>query len=187
MWGDFVAKVKRAATYFLEPGPENTDEVLAAVEERLAEGGIDTVVVASTSGRTGKKFAEALKGKAKVIAVSHEKMDTKLKEAIVKAGGTAIDESHLPFHVRGIDDVRKTLYILGQGFKVAVEVILITVDKGVLEPYKDVIGVAGTGEGADTAIIARSTSSKEAFGKDSSKKLEVREIICMPLKKEWWD
>ncbi len=70
---------------------------------------------------------------------------------------------------------------------VAAEVILFAVDKGVLEPYNDGIGVAGTSEGADTAIVARAPSTKEAFSDDSSKKLEVREVVAMPMKKEWWD
>jgi hypothetical protein len=76
---------------------------------------------------------------------------------------------------------------LGQGFKVAVEVILIAADKGVIELYKDVIGVGGTGEGSDTAIVARATRTKEMFSADKSKKLEIREVLAMPLKKMWWD
>jgi len=179
--------IERVTTYFTEPGPGDTDRVVKAVAARVREGDVETVVVASTSGRTGVRFAEALRGKAKLIAVSHEKMDPDLKEKIAKLGGIAIDGTHLPLHTRGMGPVRNTLYILGQGFKVAVEVILIAVDKGVLEPYNDVIGVAGTSEGADTAIVARATSTKEAFSDDSSKKLEVREAIAMPMKKYWWD
>jgi len=182
-----MSAIERVMTYFIEPGPEDTDGVVKAAARRVREGDVKTVVVASTSGRTGVRFAEALRGKAQVIAVSHEKMDPDLKEKIAALGGVAIDGTHLPLHTRGIGPVRKTLYILGQGFKVAVEVILIAVDNGVLEPYNDVIGVAGTGEGADTAIVARATSTKEAFGDESSKKLEVREVVAMPLKKEWWD
>jgi len=82
--------------------------------------------------------------------------------------------------------VRNTLYILGQGFKVAVEVILIAADKGLIELCKSVIGVGGSGKGADTAIVAKSTTTNEIFSEDSSKKLEVRDIIAMPLKKKWW-
>jgi len=145
------------------------------------------VVVASTSGRTGLKFAETLKGKAKLIAISHEEMEPKLKEDIIRLGGMAADKTHLPFHEGNMDDVRNTFYTLGQGFKVAVEVILIATDKGLTKPYKDVIGVAGTDRGSDTAIVARATSTKEVFNKDVEKKLEIREIIAMPLKKKWWD
>ena len=182
-----MVKVEKTSVYFVKPGTENTDEVIKAVAERLKEGDVKTVVVASTSGQTGVKFAEALKDKAKVIAVSHENMNPKLKEKIGKLGGYAADETHLPLHEKGIDDVRNSFYVLGQGFKVAVEVILIAADRGLIERYKDVIGVAGTGGGADTAIVARSTPTKEIFSKDSKKRLEVNEIIAMPLKKTWWD
>jgi len=179
--------VKRLVTYFEEPGPQNTESAIEAVARRIEEGGVDTVVVASTSGRTGVKFAEALKGKAKVVAVSHERMDPQLKRKITELGGVAIDGTHLPLHEKGMDDVRNAFYTLGQGFKVAVEVILIAADKGVIELYKDVIGVGGTGEGSDTAIVARATRTKEMFSADKSKKLEIREVLAMPLKKMWWD
>ncbi|MBO3754644.1 MAG: hypothetical protein FGF53_07210 [Candidatus Brockarchaeota archaeon] len=64
-----MVKKEKFTVYFTEPGPENTDEVLKAVARRIEEGDIKTVVVASTSGKSGVKFARALKGKAKVIAV----------------------------------------------------------------------------------------------------------------------
>ncbi len=179
--------INRFVAYFEEPGPQNTEGVIEAVSRRVEEGDIDTVVVASTSGRTGVKFAEALKGKAKVVAVSHERMDPQLKRKITELGGVAIDGTHLPLHEKGMDDVRNAFYTLGQGFKVAVEVILIAADKGVIELYKDVIGVGGTGEGSDTAIVARATRTKEMFSADKSKKLEIREVLAMPLKKMWWD
>lgn len=179
--------VKRLVVYFEEPGPQNTGDVIEAVARRVEEGGIDTVVVASTSGRTGVKFAEALKGKAKVVAVSHEMMEPQLKRRIVELGGVAVDGTHLPLHEKGMDDVRNAFYTLGQGFKVAIEVILIAADKGAIEPYRDVIGVGGTGEGSDTAIVARATTTRDMFSADKQKKLEVREILAMPLKKAWWD
>jgi len=185
--GGCLVKFEKVSIYFAEPGPENTDEVMKAVAKRIEKGDIKTIVVASTSGDTGVKFANVLKGKANVIAVSHKEMEPDLKEKIINLGGTAVDKTHLPLHKVGMDDVRNTLRILGQGLKVAVEVILIATDKGLIKPYKDVIGVGGTGKGADTVIVARSTTSKEVFSGDSSKKLEVREIIAMTLKKKWWD
>ena len=181
-----MSKVERPSLYFKRPGPKNTDDVLRAVMRRLEEGDIKTVVVASTSGKTGVKFARALKGRANVVVISHEKMRPKLKEEIMKFGGKAVDETHLPLHKRGMDKVRNAFYALGQGFKVAVEVILIATDKGIIRPYEDVIGVGGSGIGSDTAIVARATKTREMFSDDKKKKLEVREIIAMPLKKKWW-
>lgn len=179
--------INRVVAYFEEPGPQNTEGVIEAVVRRVEEGGIDTFIVASTSGRTGVKFAEALRGKAKVVAVSHERMDPQLKKRIVELGGVAVDGTHLPLHERGMDDVRNAFYTLGQGFKVAVEVVLIAADMGIIELYRDVIGVGGTGEGSDAAIVARATRTKEMFSADKSKKLEIREVLAMPLKKMWWD
>lgn len=59
-------------------------------------------------------------------------------------------------------------------------------EKGLIKPYEDVIGVAGSDRGSGTAIVAKATTSKDAFGEDKKKKLEVREIVAMPLKKRWY-
>ena len=181
-----MVKIERATVYFSDPGPRNTENVIKAVLERIRESDLKEVIVASTSGWTGVKFAEALKNEARVIAVSHEKMRLGFKDKIAEAGGIAVDGTHLPLHEAGMDDVRRALYILGQGFKVAVEVILIAADKGLIELYRDVIGVGGSGSGADTAIVAKATRTNEIFSRDRKKKLEVREVIAMPLKKKWW-
>lgn len=181
-----MTEIKKSIIYFKNYGPENTDEVIKAVYERIKEKDVNTVIVASTSGETGLKFAKALKDIAKVVAVSYEKMNPKFKEEVIKLGGIAIDETRLPLHGKGMDDIRNAFYTLGQGFKVAIEVILIAADEGVINLYEDVIGVGGTDRGADTAIVARSTTTKEIFSKDKNKRLEVREIIAMPLKKMWW-
>lgn len=104
-----MVKVERTVVYFSELGPTNTEDVINAILNRLQEGDLEEVVVASTSGQTGVKFAEALKGKAKVTAVSYKKMRETFKDRIIEAGGTAIDNTHLPLHEKGMDDVRKTV------------------------------------------------------------------------------
>jgi len=83
--------------------------------------------------------------------------------------------------------VRETLYSFGQGMKVAVEVALTAVSCGYLTPYEDVIGVGGSGKGADTAIVLRATYPASMFDKDPAKRLEIREIIAMPVSKKWWE
>lgn len=182
-----MVMIERKATYFTEPGPVNTENVIKAVANRIDEGDIKMVIVASTTGSTGVKFANAFKDKVKVLVVSHEKMNPKLKGEIIKLGGIAIDGTHLPLHEKNIDKVRNTLYAMGQGFKVAVEIALIAADKGALRPYEDVVSVAGTDRGADTALVLRATSTKEIFDKDYNKRLAIKEVIAMPLNKRWWD
>lgn len=181
-----MAKVEKIITYFETPGSENTEDVIRAVGKRVKEGDVKTVIVASTSGATGLKFAKALKGIAEVITVSHETMDSENKREIVGLGAKALDKTHLPLETRRREAVKNSYYTLGQGFKAAVEVILIAADKAAVALYKDVIGVGGTDRGSDTAIVARATTSKDAFGEDRERKLEIREVLAMPLKKMWW-
>ena len=181
-----MSAVKRTVEYFTDPGSQNTENVIEAVKNRIRSGGVKTIVVASSSGETGEKFAWELKGAAAVIAISHGEMNAIHKRQITEYGGKPVDKTHLALHAKGMDDVRKSFYTFGQGFKVAVEVILIAADKGEISLYEDVIGVGGTGRGADTAIIARATTSKEIFTENERKKLEIREILAMPLKKHWW-
>jgi len=181
-----MSVVERKVEYFTNPGLKNTEKVIESIKNRIRDGGVRTVVVASTSGETGVKFAKALKGVAAVVAISHEKMNPTYRQQIIECEGKALDKTHLPLHADGMDDVRKSFYTLGQGFKVAVEVILIAADKGAINLYEDVIGVGGTGNGSDTAIVARATTSKEIFDRDEDKKLEIREILAMPLEKYWW-
>ncbi|UCD40368.1 MAG: hypothetical protein JSV87_02215 [Candidatus Bathyarchaeota archaeon] len=178
--------VERKVEYFRNPGSQNSESVIEIVRNRIEGNGIRTVVVASTSGETGVKFAKALRGIAAVVVVSHEEMKTAFKLQIREYGGKAVDQTHLPLHVKGMDDTRKSFYTFGQGFKVAVEVILIAADRGMIDLYKDVLGVGGTGRGADTAIIARASRSVDIFVNDKDKKLEIREILAMPLNKHWW-
>jgi hypothetical protein len=170
--------------YFTSYGSQNTERTIEIVKNRVEKDNIKTVVVASMSGETGVTFSKALKDLA--IVVSHKEMNSSYKQQIIKLGGKAVDKTHLALHMEGMDDVRESFRTFGQGFKVAVEVILIAADKGEVNLYEDVISVGGTGKGADTAIIARATPTKEIFSKDENKKLEIREILAMPLKKKWW-
>lgn len=178
--------VVKQIVYFREPGPENTDVVLDCVLRRVKEGDIKTVVVASTSGETGVKFAKSLKELCNVIVVSYEEMKREFKEEILRFGGKPLDKTHLPLHARGMDAIRNSFYTLGQGFKVCVEVVLIASDLDALNIGEDVIAVAGTDRGSDTAIVARACKTSDIFSKDKSKRLEIREILAMPLKKMWW-
>lgn len=63
----------RMVHYFEDCGPKNTDPTIDAVIERVQEGGIQGIVVASMSGWTAIKVAQRLKVaglKRKVICVT---------------------------------------------------------------------------------------------------------------------
>ena len=70
--------------------------------------------------------------------------------------------------------VRETLYRFCQGLKVAVEVAIMAADAGLLDTTRDAIAIAGTDEGADTAIVLRPACGLQF------KKLRIREILAKP-------
>ncbi len=194
---------------FEKPGEVNTDLVAEAVNKHIERSGIRDLVVASSSGVTALEFAKVLKDQARIICVSESAfrkemgsewpcMDEKVKAELEMLGVIVLDKAPYVLHGNIYDDslykaptaelaFRDTLYAFGQGMKVAVEVVLSAVDCGVLEPYKDVVGVGGSGRGADTAVVVRSTFPSMVFSKDREKRLEIREILAMPLAKKWWD
>ena len=56
-----MSVVERKVEYFTNSGLKNTEKVIESIKNRIRNGGVRTVVVASTSGETGVKIAKALK------------------------------------------------------------------------------------------------------------------------------
>jgi len=200
-----LGKIVREDCYFTEPGPENLGDVVDAVEHRVDQTGIRHVVVASHSGKTALVFAERLKGKAKVVCVSGRPprrdrgrewptISPKNRKRLEELGVVVLDR--IPYalestvlrenrwNIPSADRVVvETLYMFGSGMKVAVQVVLTATSSGYVEPYEDVIGVGGTGGGADTAIVMKSGYAIRMFSENPEYRPEVKEIIAMPLKK----
>lgn len=201
--------IKRQVYYFDEPGKGNTQWVIEAVSQRLKLGGIKKVIIASTSGKTAVEFARSLKDKAELVCVSEAPyrrewgeqwpcLKQTFRRELEKLGVAIVDNAPYVLHSSVLEAakwpntspeqlVKETLYSFGQGMKVAVEVALTAVSCGYVTPYEDVIGVGGSSKGADTAIVLRATYPASLFDKDPAKRLEVREVIAMPISKKWWE
>jgi len=200
---------ERPVYYFEEPGAENTGWVIEAVSRRLEGGEVSKVIIASSSGNTAVEFARSLRGRAELTCVSEAPyrrewgeewpcLKEEFRQELERLGVTIIDRVPYIFHSSILESskdsgafpervVRETLYSFGQGMKVAVEVALTAVSCGYVTPYEDVIGVGGSGKGADTAIVLRATYPASLFDKDPVKRLEIREVIAMPICKKWWE
>lgn len=50
----------------------------------------------------------------------------------------------------------------------------------------NIISIAGSDRGADTAIVARTTFSSLMFSRDSAQRFQIMEIIAMPRVKKWY-
>lgn len=180
--------------YFEKPGVENTEEVLRIAKARAEELGIKTIVVATTVGATAVRAVEVFQG-MKVIAVTHV---TGMKEANIQEfteenrqkvesnGGIVLTTAHAftgidgamrkKFNMHLIGDViANTLRILGQGMKVVPEIAMMAADAGVVRTDEDVIAIAGTGRGADTAVVLKPVNTSDFFA------IRVKEILCKPL------
>jgi hypothetical protein len=180
---------------FEKAGKQNTDATLRITKERALALGIKQIVVASSHGYTARK-AHALFASAgiQVIAVSichswesegwvmsaEERAGLEELGVIVHTGihalgdgvGSAFSEK---FGGRAPEEiVRDTLYRFSQGMKVAVECLLMVADAGLLDMGQEVIAIAGTSDGADTAIVC-----KPAYPR-TFHKLEIREVLAKP-------
>ena len=72
--------------------------------------------------------------------------------------------------------IASALRILGQGVKVCVEIACMALDAGLIPYGEEIISVAGSGHGADTACVIVPAHSHHFFD------TVVKEIICMPRK-----
>ena len=179
--------------YFDSPGAENTVETLKLAKARAEELGIKKVVVATTTGDTGVKAAEEFKG-YKVFVVTHtagfmapgaQELTPENRGKIENLGAEIFTGAHafggishavrktFNTHVLG-DFMANTLRMLGQGIKVAIEISIMSADAGLISPDEEVIAIAGTFRGADTAIVLKPAHAHDAFS------LRVKEIICKP-------
>ncbi|HNS14901.1 MAG TPA: pyruvate kinase alpha/beta domain-containing protein [Syntrophorhabdaceae bacterium] len=176
-----------------EAGRENTDDTLEIAFEYAVKNNIRDIVVASTWGDTAEKIAARYNVKDfNVVVVTHNtgfgeegKQDFPfgLKQELTNKGvrvhtgtmvlrslGTAIREQ------TGYSEqilVANTLRMFCQGVKVCVEIVAMAADAGLI-PFSDVVAIAGTGRGADTACLIRANSSNNFF------KIKIREIIVKP-------
>jgi len=150
-------------------------------------------VVASTCGETGAAAAKLLKSYNVVVVTHHtgfSKLGTQeLKEehrkSILESGVKIFTGTHALSSaeravrkkfgtMQPLELMANTLRLMGEGTKVCVEIVLMVADAGLIPVDRDVIAVAGTGKGADTALVIKPANASRFFD------LRMREIIAKP-------
>ncbi|MCR4393915.1 MAG: hypothetical protein NUV31_06030 [Dehalococcoidales bacterium] len=176
--------------YFEKAGKENTETTLKLALERAKARGIKKIVLASTWGDTARQAAQLLAGSGlKLIIVPHQygfmaepeqHFPQQLKADLEKMGHE-VHFGTMVFHMEnllGVNISRALANLLRcfcQGMKVCVEILLMAADAGKIAEGESVIAVAGTGRGADTAVVALAASSNHIAD------FHITEIICKPL------
>lgn len=187
--------MKQSTVYFDKTGPENTGQVIDIVRERYSRGDIQAVVVASTTGATARAFKNALaKDRVKWVCVTEHAgfkggdenlFDRGIREELTAVGIPVVQASHVLSEIgrsisrtfqgtTHVEMIAHTLRLLGQGVKVGVEISVMAADAGVISVSRDIITVAGTGSGSDTAMVLRPAHMNSFFD------LAIREILAKP-------
>lgn len=176
--------------YFEKKGESNTSQTLAFVKERAQARGIKKIVLASTRGETAKAAAKAFEGSDVQLVVIPWQFgfgDTQpFPQELVtelQANGHQVHFGTMLFHTEDLygnktpRTMANLLRIFGQGTKVCVEIIMMACDGGCVEPGEQIIVMAGSATGADTAVVATASPSTKLTG------IRIHEIICKPLLK----
>jgi hypothetical protein len=185
--------VEKSILYYEEIGEKNTEKTFEASKSRAEELGIKDIVVASTRGGTALKALKVFKG-YNVVVVTHSagfrepgkiEMDDETLGKIKEAGGRVLTTGHAfagvsrainrKFNTLGPAElVANILRMFGQGMKVVVECAYMAADAGLLPMDGDIISIAGSGKGADTAVVLKPAHLQNMFD------LYVKEIIAKP-------
>ena len=158
--------------YFEKPGKGNTTEVIQLVKERAQARGINRFVVASTRGATARDFSEAVAGTEYRLVIVPWQYGFKGEEqpfpqdlvTEVREKNHQVHFGTMLFHTGDFygsgapQAMANILRTMGQGIKVCVEILLMACDGGCIRIGEKVIAVAGTGSGADTAVVYKGAS-----------------------------
>jgi hypothetical protein len=179
--------------YFEKQGRGNTERTLQIARARAEELGIRTILVATTGGATGVRAAEEFRG-FNVVVVTHstglrepnyQELTEENRRAIDAAGAKILTCQHAfggvgravrrKLGTHELDEIiAYTLRIFGEGMKVACEIALMAADAGLVRTDEPVMAIAGTGRGADTAVVLRPANAQDFFD------MRIMEILCKP-------
>jgi len=163
--------MQRAIEYFEERGQANTERTLELACQRAREAGIRSIVLASTRGYTAGKALEMCPGLDLVaVGIGRASFPTDQAERFQRTG-KLIFAHEIDYNYPS--DMQTAFRRFGQGTKVATEVVVCAVQTGLVEQGERVIGIGGSGRGADTALVVDASWD---FAD-----IHIAEIICKPV------
>lgn len=181
--------------YFAKKGAVNTDTALDIALACCDDRGIRKIVVASSTGKTALKLQAKAKPSIEIIAVTYGAGSRYQEEVKEFNGNRSLLEEKGVRIVKGIhalsatertfenkyksgfiplNVVADTLRMFSQGMKVCVEAAVMAAEHGFITAEEDVVVVAGSGHGADTAVVMRSGYAASMFD------TKFRAVLCMP-------
>ena len=183
--------------YFSSHGEVNTDETIRLARKRSEELGVSKIVVASETGLSALKALRVFRG-CEVIVVSSAAgtmvegsvigdlrigvSDDDVFNELVGGGAKVVRGTDPLWNIAAhtsVTDLGKLgmmfYRVICDGLHVCVTCVLEATDTGHLKKGEEVVALAGSFVGLDTAIVATACNSVNFFSD-----FEVNEIICKP-------
>jgi hypothetical protein len=156
-------------TYFETEGKGNIDKTLGLVKRVAEELGINTLVIASTTGFTAEKACETLHdlgASLTFVGTERSRFSSDILKKVEDKGYNVCFSREIPADYP--DAASPAFRRFSQGVKVAVQIAIIAAEKKLVSTEDDVIAIGKW----DTALIIKPS--------DKFAELKVRELICMP-------
>ena len=162
--------MQRSIEYFESSGRANTERTLALACKHARQVGIEQVVLASTRGYTAGLALDSCAGLSlTAVGIGRERFPAEQIARFEQTGKVIFSrEIDCPYPA----DMQVAFRRFGEGTKVAVQVVVLAVQAGLVQEGDTVIGMGGASHGADTALVIR------ASGDYSD--VYISEIICKP-------
>ncbi|MCJ7593644.1 MAG: hypothetical protein MUO52_02590 [Desulfobacterales bacterium] len=187
--------VEKRIFYFAQTGPINTDRTLDIALACCEERKIPKIIVASSTGTTALRLKEKAKPALEIIAVASgagsrftDQLEefNRNRELLVEKGIRIVRGVHaLSATERAFEHkyksaltplnlVSDTLRMFCAGVKVCVEIAIMAAEAGFTTPDEEVVAVAGTGRGCDTAMVLNPAYAATMFD------IKIKALLCMP-------
>ena len=187
--------IEKKIYYFDEKGPKNTDRTLDIALSCCEERKIGKIVVASSTGGTALKLHEKAKPSLEIIAVTYcagSRFTAEVEQFNKNAGTIAEKGVRVVRGLHALSGVEKSfenkyktgfmplnivadsLRMFSHGVKVCVEISIMAAEHGFIIPEEEVVVVAGSGHGADTALVLKPAYAANMFD------TKIKALLCMP-------
>ena len=186
---------ERSVFYFSKKGPVNTEKTLDIALACCEDQKIRKIVVASSSGETALRLHAKAGASVEIIAVTYcagsryqaeVKQFNDNRDALVSKGIGIVRGLHAMSGVEKtfenkyksgflpLNIVADTLRMFSQGTKVCVEASIMAAEHGFITPEEEIVVVAGSGHGADTAVLMKPSFASSMF------ETKIKALLCMP-------
>jgi hypothetical protein len=195
--GEFIMSqgVEKKIFYFDKKGPDNTDKTLDLALACCRDRGINKIVVASSRGQTALKLHSKASPSVEIIAVTYgagtrytddleefNKNQTALVENKIRivrglhtlSGAEKTFENKYKTRFTPLNVVADTLRMFSHGVKVCVEISVMAAEHGFIRADEEVVVVAGSHHGADTALVLKPAYAANIFD------TKIKCLLCMP-------